>query len=113
MSEPWFDPNQYAWIPGTVYGVAVGVLGAIVGVLAQRGRAREFVVKAWLAAWLVGVALAAVGIVALLNGQPWGIWYGFLLPGGIGAAVVGGNYFVIAKRYRDIEQRRFAARDLE
>jgi hypothetical protein len=28
-------------------------------------------------------------------------------------AVMGGNYFVIVKRYRDIERRRVAARDLE
>jgi hypothetical protein len=112
MTEPWFDPNRYAWIPGTVYGVAVGVLGAVAGVLAHRGRARQFVVNAWIAAWTVGLALAAAGIAALVNGQPWGVWFGFLLPGVIGVAVVGGNYFVIVKRYRDIERRRFAARDL-
>jgi peptidoglycan/LPS O-acetylase OafA/YrhL len=112
MTQPWFDPDLYAWIPGTVYGVAVGLLGVVVGVLAQRGRARGFVINAWIAAWLVGLALLAVGVAALLQGQPWGIWYGFLLPGVIGAAVVGGNYFTIAKRYREIEQRRLAARDL-
>jgi hypothetical protein len=112
MSEPWFDPNQYAWIPGTAYGIAVGLLGAIAGVLAYRGHARTFVVNAWIAAWLAAVALLGVGIAALAQGQPWGIWYGFLLPGVIGAAVVGGNYFVIVKRYREIEERRLAARDL-
>lgn len=112
MTEAWFDPNRYAWIPGTAYGVAVGLLGAVVGVLAHRGRARGFVVNAWRAAWLTGVALAAIGIAALAEEQPWGIWYGFLLPGGIGITVVGGNYFVILKRYREIEERRLAARDL-
>jgi hypothetical protein len=112
MTEPWFNPNLYAWIPGTVYGVAVGLLGAIAGVLAYRGRARRPVINAWIAAWLAGVALLGVGLAALIGGQPWGIWYGFLLPGAIGAGVVGGNYFVLLKRYREIEERRLTARDL-
>jgi hypothetical protein len=112
MTEAWFDPNRYAWIPGTVYGVAVGLLGALAGVLAHRGRARGFVLNTWIAAWLAGLALLAIGVAALVQGQPWGIWYGFLLPGGIGIAVVGGNYFVIVKHYREIERRRLAARDL-
>jgi len=112
MAEPWFDPNSYAWIPGAVYGAAVGLLGAVVGVLAQRGRARAFVINSWIAAWLTGLALLALGLIALTRGQPWPIWYGFLLPGVIGVAVIGGNYFVIAKRYREIEERRLSARDL-
>ena len=40
MSEPWFDPNRYAWIPGTALGVLGGILGSMAGVLAPRGRAK-------------------------------------------------------------------------
>jgi hypothetical protein len=43
MTEPWFDPNLYAWIPGTALGIAGGVLGSLGGVLAPRGRARGVV----------------------------------------------------------------------
>ena len=28
MSEPWFDPDFYAWIPGTVLGTPGGSWGA-------------------------------------------------------------------------------------
>ena len=112
MTQAWFDPNVYAWIPGTIYGTATGVLGAVVGWLAWHGRARSFVLTTWKALWAVALALLAVGLYALVKGQPWGIWYGFLLPGVIGATAVGANFFTILKRYRDAEQRRFAARDL-
>ena len=112
MTDPWFDPNQYAWIPGTIYGVAAGVMGARVGWLVPRGRSRSLVLRGWLTLWAAGVALLAVGLVALAQGQPWGVWYGLLLPGVIGTLVVGANSLVILKKYRDVEERRLAAKDL-
>ena len=111
MTEPWFDPSHYAWIPGTVYGIAAGLLGAIVGWLVPRGRARSLILRSWFTLWAAGVALLILGFVALIQGQPWGVWYGLLLPGAIGTLVVGGNSLVILKKYREIEERRLAAKD--
>ena len=55
MNAPWFDPNLYAWIPGTVLGVTAGLWGTSVGLLARCGRARSLVLgTAWL---LVACAL--------------------------------------------------------
>jgi hypothetical protein len=112
MTEPWFDPNSYAWIPGTAYGIIAGGLGGLVGWLLPRGRAIPFLLRAWLALWAVAVALLVVGLVAWLNGQPWGVWYGLLLPGVIGTLVVGANWFVVLKTSRQVERRRLAAKDL-
>ena len=74
MIQPWFDPNQYAWIPGTAYGVIAGLMGAMVGWLVPRGRARGFILGAWFAVWAVAVVLLLLGIAARVNGQPWGVW---------------------------------------
>jgi peptidoglycan/LPS O-acetylase OafA/YrhL len=112
MTQPWFDPNHYAWIPGSAYGVAAAVMGGLVAWLVPRGRARNFVVRAWFALWAAALVLVVCGFVALVGGQPWGVWYGLLLPGAIGACVVGANSFVIQKTYRQVEQRRLAAKDL-
>jgi MFS family permease len=111
MTEPWFDPAQYAWIPGTVYGVAAGLMGVLVAWLVPRGRARALILRAWFTLWATAVALLIVGIVALVEGQPWGIWYGLALPGGIGTLIVGANTVLIAKKYREVEERRLAAKD--
>ena len=112
MIEPWFDPNHYAWIPGTAYGLVAGLMGGLVGWLVPRGRARNFILRAWFTLWALAVALLVAGIVALVDGQPWGVWYGLLLPGAVGTLVVGANSLVILKRYRDVEERRLSARDL-
>ena len=112
MMTPWFEPNQYAWIPGTAYGLAAGVMGAVVGWLVPQGRARKFVLRMWFAIWLVAAVMLVLGIVALTSGQPWGVWFALLLPGGVGTLVVGGNTLVIVKKYREVEDRRVAAKDL-
>ena len=110
MIEPWFDPDHYAWIPGTAYGLIAGLMGGLVAWLVPHGRARKFILRAWFTVWAVAVVLLGAGIVALSNGQPWGVWYGLLLPGTIGTLVVGVNSLVILKRYREIEQQRLAAK---
>ncbi len=112
MTEAWFNPDLYAWIPGAVYGVVSGMMGGLVGWLTPKGRARTFIVRAWLALWGLAVALLVVGLVAMAEGQPWGVWFGLVLPGIVGTLVVGANAFVILRRYREVEQRKFAAKDL-
>lgn len=112
MQEAWFNADVYAWIPGTVYGVVTGAMGAVVGWLAWHGRARRFVLGTWIGLWSAALVLLLVGLAALAVKQPYPIWYAFLLPGVIGVTVVGANFATILKRYRDVEQRRLAARDL-
>lgn len=109
---PWFDPNLYAWIPGTMLGVVGGTLGALTGVLAPRGKARSLVLGLFAAAAFASVALLAIGCVALAVGQPYGVWYGFGLPGLLGTVLFGVMYGVVRKRYQDAETRRLHAADL-
>ncbi|MGZ8203193.1 MAG: hypothetical protein ACXWUB_08080 [Burkholderiales bacterium] len=112
MNAPWFDPNLYAWIPGTVLGVVGGTLGALTGTLAPRGKARTVMLGLHVAAIAASFALLVAAIIALATGQPYGIWYGFGLPGVLGVVVLGLLYPVIRQRYREAEARRLRAADL-
>jgi hypothetical protein len=61
--------------------------------------------------WLllgVSLVLLAVGLTALVSGQPYDVWYGLGLPGLIGAIVIAPLFPVINKRYREAEERRMA-----
>jgi uncharacterized membrane protein len=110
MTQPWFDPNQYAWITGTVFGAIALVLGGLAAWFVPKGQARKFILSAWVTLWAVAIVLLCVGIAAWIMRQPWGVWYAILLPGFVGTAVLGGNLLVILKKYREVEQRSLAAK---
>jgi hypothetical protein len=112
MSEPWFDANSYAWIPGTLLGVMGGLWGSLVGVLAPRGKAKGLVLGSLGLMLVCGAVLLVLGLTALLSGQPYGVWYGLLLAGVIGLVVLGSLTPVALSAYRQAENRKIQARDL-
>jgi hypothetical protein len=111
MTEPWFNPMQYAWIPGTVLGMLGGVYGTAVGVLAPRGKARGAVMAMHWTFVAISVVLLAAGVVALVQGQPYGVWYGLGLAGLIGTIVFGVNTVTVVRAYEMAERRKMSAQD--
>jgi uncharacterized membrane protein (DUF4010 family) len=89
MPEPWFDP-MWGFLPGTL----LQVLGSL-----------------WALETICALMLAA-GIIGYITGQPYGVWYGLSLAGLLGVVVLGVNHPVIARRYRQAEERRMQAQEL-
>lgn len=116
MSEPWFEPNTfgalYGAIGGGVGGSLCGCLGGLIGYLAPRGKGRRFALGAMLTVVVAGLVQVGLGLVALVSGQPYGIWYPMLLCGGILTVVMGGLLPVVRMRYVHAEQRRLQAEGL-
>jgi peptidoglycan/LPS O-acetylase OafA/YrhL len=112
MNEPWFDPNAWAWLPGTLFGCLGGLWGGMVGTLAPMGRARKLVICSGIALVVIAGAFLAAGVAALAVGQPYGIWYGLLLPGVLGLILIPCLLPVIRMAYREAEERRMQAADL-
>ena len=109
MSEPWFDPNLYAGIGGAVVGAGGAVLGPLAGILAPKGKCKRLVLGLHVGLIAVSLGLLVAGIVALAAKQPYGVWYGLLLPGVIGTFVFGALLPVIRMRYRQAEMRKSMA----
>lgn len=112
MNEPWFDANSYSWIPATVLGTLGGLMGGVAGSLAPRGKAKSLVVGSLGLLLAAGVVCLILGILALLYHQPYGVWFGLLLPGFLIPVVLGCVTPVILMRYREAENRKMQARDL-
>lgn len=112
MNEPWFDANSYAWIPGTAGGVLGGLWGALAGCLAPSGKAKGLVLGLGWAFVIIGVGMLAVAVVAIICEQPYGVWYGLLLPGVIDTIVFPPLLIVVRMRYRQAELRKVAAMDI-
>ena len=98
MNNAWFDPMLYGWIPGTFIGVMAGVEGALIGMLASKGKAKKLIFTFHFS--LIGISLLLLisGIIALISKQPYGVWYGLSLAGMIGTIVLGSLTSVILKR---------------
>ena len=110
--EPWFDANLYGWIPGTLLGVLGGTTGGLAGCLAPRGKAKRLVLGLWYFEILVWVGFLGAAVVALLTGQPYGVWYGLGLPGLLGVTLFGALLPLTLGHYRAAELRKVSARDL-
>ena len=95
---------------GVIYGGGFGGIGGGVGgPLASMGKARGLVVGMFAAGFLFGLGLAATGLVALVIGQPWYVWFVFLLPGITGTLLFGMLTQVIRVQYDKAEQRKLDA----
>jgi len=96
---------------GVVLGSLLGVLGATIGVLAGRGKARRFVLGLLGSIVVVGGAFVLVGAAALLTSQPRYVWYSPLLLGGVSAVVGLVLLRPLKLRYAADELRRIQAMD--
>jgi hypothetical protein len=106
----WWSDRTAGGI-GASAGVLIGLLGATLGVLASRGKARAAVLATMMALAIVGGAAIAVGVVALLARQPYAVVFPMLLLGTILVAVFGGGYRAVRRGYEAAELRKMRALD--
>lgn len=96
---------------GGIGGGAFGLFCGVLGLLAGLGRGREPVTKLLLVLCLLGVATAGVGVLALVLGQPYAVWFPLVLLGGLVAVVCGGMRPILYRNRRQAELRAMQAAD--
>jgi hypothetical protein len=109
-ATPWWSDQTAGWIGGIV-GSVCGLLGGLIGILGGLGRARRFVMTLTTGLIGLGVASLIAGVVAVILGQPYAVYYPLLLLGGILAGVCGGILPALRRGYEQRELRRMAAMD--
>lgn len=98
-------------ILGAVIGIVVGCFGAVIGVLSSRGKAASFVKVSMALVVVAGAGILIAGIYALMESQPYGVYYPLLLGGGLMMVIFGGLWPVVAQRYRERELKTMEAAD--
>jgi peptidoglycan/LPS O-acetylase OafA/YrhL len=98
--EPWFSTETATYF---------GAIGAICGVMVPKGKGRSFILPMLLVLACLGVVVLGVGVVALVLGQPYAIWYPFMLLGFIPAVVFGSLDPGMKRLYAQAEQRQLEA----
>lgn len=94
---------------GGVVGGLCGVLGALAGVLAPRGKGKPIVVGGFVLFMLIGVVGLIGGGVLAMRGVPFVAYWPALLIGFILLTVLGSLFPVVLKRYREADVRRLEA----
>ena len=112
MTPPgaWWS-ERTGGLVGAAAGSAVGLLGAVIGTLCTLGRGRRFVMAGLLALGVSGLALLAVGLVALALGQPYAVWYPLVLLGALDPVLAFSLLPTARRRFEEIELRRMQALD--
>jgi hypothetical protein len=110
VSGSWWSPPQ-AGLIGGIGGSVIGCFGALLGLLASKGRARNFVLTTMKIFIVLGILLTIAGFVAVVSNQPYAVWYALLLPGVILTLVFSLNLPSIQRRYDELEIRRMTSVD--
>ncbi len=106
----WSD--QQAGLYGGIGGSLLGCMGAAIGVLTSIGRARAsamFLVRGFAA---IGLTCLIAGVAALINSQPYAVWYPLILAGVISTLLPLTQYRTIQKRFELMELRRMQSQDI-
>lgn len=114
-AEPWFDPNL-SFLFGAVGGPLIGLWGATLGIagglLVPKGRGKPFVFGLLWVGAVVGVATEALGLAAVVGGQPYAIWYPLTVAGGLLTVLSVPFVFIMRHRYRQVELRKMQAEEM-
>lgn len=103
------NPALLGALSGAGVGILGGLIGAVGGFCAPRGKAKGLVVALFAIQIGAGFVLIGLGIGAIVVGAPGMVSYGLLMPGGL-ALLLGITLFpVMLMRYRQAEMRRIEA----
>jgi hypothetical protein len=80
MTEPWFDPDRWAWLSGTVLGCLIGLWGSLAGAFVPLRKGRPVVYGVGLLSAGMATASVIAGLTALGAGQPFDVWFFLVVP---------------------------------
>lgn len=107
----WFGDRR-AGLIGAIGGTVIGLWGALIGILASRGKARGFVLGSANALLVVGIASLVGGVAAVATAQPYAVYYPLLLIGIILVVVFGKLRGNLSARYEQLELQKMQSMDV-
>ncbi len=109
---PWFtNSGMVGGILGGSVGILGGIMGTAMGVCAPRGIGKRTLLTTQLIIIVLGVITLGAGVVALMQDQPYAVYYPLLLIGGLTSVLFASLYPVVLCRYREAEQRKLNAEE--
>jgi hypothetical protein len=111
-TQAWWSGQTAAWM-GAIGGTSIGLLGALIGALNGMGKGKIVVITSLRLMMIFGLVSLGLGILALIQSQPYAVYYPLLLSGFICSLLSLGLYRTILKRFEQIELRKMQALDTQ
>ena len=111
-SGAWWNARTAGYIGGFAGGF-IGLLGALIGFLTARGRSKGFVMAALNAMLVIGAAALVIGGFAVMQAQPYAVFYPLLLLGGICTALALVLRKPLKLAYQNREMRKLQSMDMQ
>jgi hypothetical protein len=112
-ARPGWWSDRTAGLVGGTLGTIIGCLGSLMAYLANKGKARSFVLNAIQIELILGITLLPIGVIALVMRQPFAVWYLLLFPGILFLSILPRQRRSFLKKYEEQELRRITAADAE
>jgi hypothetical protein len=103
--------GKWGGILGGSIGSLAGILGGLTGWLAPKGKGRKFILGSYRVFQVVGIILLAAGITAVIDRQPYHVYYPLLLPGFLLTILVSSLLPVVRRTYAESEMRKMDSQD--
>ncbi len=110
VKNVWWTNRTAGWI-GAIGGASIGLLGALIGILNGMGKGKLVVITALRLLLIFGCVSLGAGIFALIQSQPYAVYYPLLLPGVLCTILSLSLYRGIIRRFEQIELRKMQAMD--
>ena len=110
----WFDAratNMLGGILGTLLGCYGALFGILCSILVPHGKGKRLLYGMVLFAGIMGIFSLVIGLTAVLYGQPYHVWYPFVLLGVITVFVFPFPFLTIRQQYKQVELRKMQALD--
>ena len=96
---------------GGVLGATFGIVAGLLGWLGSRGKSKRLVLSGFRLMMAAGGVALVLGVIALVQGSPYHVYYPLLLIGAIALLVPASSLPRLARRYQEAELRRMSALD--
>jgi hypothetical protein len=110
-SAAWWPESTGGWVGG-IFGTLLGLLGATIGIGSKQGLSPRTCLVLVGVGLATGMGLLVAGLIAMLLGQPYPVYYPLLMVGVVAVVVLSITFPTIRAQARQRELRRMQALDI-
>ena len=112
MNEPWISQQELGILIMVIFIPLGPIIGTLGWLFVPKGKVKKLTLGVIAFGFVMGFVLLVFGIIAYFFAQPRWVWLRSIFFGLDGAVLFAVVYWIILKRYREVELRKSMSEDL-